>query len=78
MNQKGFLISLGVFASTYIINAIFAPLYSNNCVKILSYNSPFCISSLSLLALTSYVNGWLFYITLTTGALFIIAKTIGK
>ena len=75
ISTKTFIIISGGFVSTYIINAIVAPLYSNNCVQILNYNSPFCVTALSMLTGASYLNYWVFYTTITTLGVILISKT---
>ena len=78
LSTKTFLIISGGFVSTYIINAIVAPLYSNNCVQLLNYNFPFCLTALSILTGASYLNYWVFYTTITTLGIILISKTIQK
>ena len=72
--MNSLLLSGGIFISTYIINALVAPIYSNNCVKILNYNSPPCIFALGTLSFASYINYWIFYITCLAATSAILLK----
>lgn len=72
--MNSFLISAGIFASTYVLNAVIAPLYSNNCVQIMNYNSPPCALGLGILTSCAYINYWIFYISIVSGLSFLFTK----
>jgi len=72
------MIYSGVLISTYMINAIIAPLYANNCTTIGNYNSPICSTGLTLLAGAASLNYWIYYFAISSLALFILSKTIGR
>jgi hypothetical protein len=72
------IIYTGLLVSTYIVNAIIAPLYANNCTTIGNYNSPICSTGLSILTGAAGLNYWIYYFALTSFGLFIMSKTIGR
>ena len=72
------MIYSGLLVSTYIINAITAPLYANNCTSITTYNSPICSTGLSILTGAAGLNYWIYYFAITSLAVFILSKTIGR
>ena len=65
-------------ASTYLINALIAPLYANNCTTLTNYNSPICSTGLSLLVGAAGLNYWIYYFAIMSIGLFILSKTIGR
>ena len=72
------MIYSGLLVSTYIINAITAPLYANNCTSIATYNSPICSTGLSILTGAAGLNYWIYYFAITSLAVFILSKTVGR
>jgi len=68
----------GILVSTYLINAIVAPLYANNCTAITNYNSPMCATGLSLMVGAAGLNYWIYYFAITSAGLFILSKTIRR
>ena len=68
----------GLLISTYIANAIIAPLYANNCTTLANYNSPICSTGLALLGGAASLNYWIYYFAITSLGIFILSKTIGR
>ena len=56
----------GILGTTYILNAVLAPIYSANCLGFLSYNSPVCATTLAGMTTASLVNYWIYYVALTS------------
>jgi|TARA_B110000196_G_C20713201_1_gene460637 hypothetical protein len=78
MDYKYLVLYPVILAGTYITNAVVSPLYSNNCIQIMNYNSPVCTTALSIMVTSASLNYWTYYISLTSTALFILSKTIGR
>ena len=72
------MIYSGLLISTYIANAIIAPLYANNCTTITNYNSPICSTGLTLLTGGSGLNYWIYYFALSSLGLFVLSKSVGR
>ena len=72
------IIYSGLLISTYIANAIIAPLYANNCTTITNYNSPICSTGLTLLTGAAGLNYWIYYFALSSLGLFVLSKTVGR
>ena len=72
------MIYSGLLISTYIANAIIAPLYANNCTTITNYNSPICSTGLTLLTGAAGLNYWIYYFALSSLGLFVLSKTVGR
>ena len=65
-----------ILAGTYITNAVVSPLYSENCVQIMNFNSPVCATALSIMVGAASLNYWTYYISITSVGIFILSKTI--
>ena len=72
------MIYSGALVLTYIVNAVTAPLYADNCTSITTYNSPICSTGLSVLTGAAGLNYWIYYFAITSIGLFILSKTVGR
>jgi len=56
----------GILASTYVVNAIGAIFYRNNCISLMSYNSPICGTVLVGVTGAATVNYYIYYVVVAS------------
>lgn len=61
-----YLVIGGILASTYVVNALGAVFYSNNCISLMSYNSPICSTVLVGVAGAASVNYYIYYVVVAS------------